>query len=287
VEAGFAHLRGGGSIRRLLHGQLAPEAWPRAGLSPVNKAVCVAILASSALAILETEPAVHALMPPAAFFATELAFALLFLIEYVARVYAAGEDERYRGLVGRLRYVVTPLAVVDLLAIAPFFLLHGTTDSFLLRLIRLLRILRLARLGRFSLAMQLLGTAVRSRRYELGLSFLIAGVVLVGSASLMYTLEGDSQPEAFGSIPRALWWSIATLTTVGYGDVYPVTPGGRLLAGLTAISAIGLIAMPTGILAAAFSDAFQKHRERVEAGRDRTSEGPIGTDPGDHGRSPP
>jgi voltage-gated potassium channel len=82
-------------------------------------------------------------------------------------------------------------------------------------------------------------------------------MVLVFSATLMYMVEGDAQPEAFGSIPRALWWSIATLTTVGYGDVYPVTPLGRICAGITAITAVGLIAVPAGILAGAFARVFE------------------------------
>jgi voltage-gated potassium channel len=92
------------------------------------------------------------------------------------------------------------------------------------------------------------------------MSVMIAGVLLLVSSTLLYIVEGDGQPEAFGSIPRAMWWSIATLTTVGYGDVIPVTAIGRLLSGLTALLGIGLIAMPTGILASAFSDALQRQR---------------------------
>lgn len=104
------------------------------------------------------------------------------------------------------------------------------------------------------------------------LSLLAAGFLLVGSSSMLYLLEAGSQPEAFGSIPRALWWSIATLTTVGYGDVTPVTALGKLFAGITAIAGIGLIAMPTGVLAAAFSDAFQ--RKRAEDLKDNDSNEP-------------
>ncbi len=251
-------------LRRLLHRHLAPEGWPEPGLSRLNKVICAAIIASTMLAILETEPAFLALASETTFFVVDLAFALLFALEYAARVFAAGEDARYQGVLGRLLYMATPLALIDLLAVAPFFLFYGATDTFLLRIIRLLRLLRLARLGGFSLAFQHLTTAVRSRRFELGLSVLIAGIILIFSSTLMHVFESSAQPEVFGSIPRALWWSIATLTTVGYGDVYPVTPLGKLLAGLTAISAIGLIAMPTGILAAAFSDAFQRHREQLD-----------------------
>jgi voltage-gated potassium channel len=87
--------------------------------------------------------------------------------------------------------------------------------------------------------------------------------LLLISSTFLYLVEGDAQPEAFGSIPRAMWWSIATLTTVGYGDVIPVTALGRVFSGVTAIIGIGLIAMPTGILAAAFSDGLERRRNKV------------------------
>ena len=103
-----------------------------------------------------------------------------------------------------------------------------------------------------------------SRRDELILS-LVAGLsLIVVAATALYLAEGGVQPEKFGSIPRALWWSVATMTTIGYGDVYPITPLGKVLASVTAILSIGLIAMPTGILAAAFSDGMDRHRRARE-----------------------
>lgn len=138
---------------------------------------------------------------------------------------------------------------------------------FLLRLLRLLRLVRLAKLGRYSLAIGAIGDALRDRRYELGASVAIAIVLLLVTSSLLYVVEGEVQPETFGSIPRAMWWSIATLTTVGYGDVVPITALGRTLAGATALLGIGLVALPTGILAAAFSDALARRRAaRTESG---------------------
>jgi voltage-gated potassium channel len=141
------------------------------------------------------------------------------------------------------------------------FLTFFGNETSILRLFRLIRILSLAKLGRYSSAIRAMAEAVKSRRYELLMSLAIAGMLLLTSSTLLYIVEGDAQPATFGSIPRAMWWSIATLTTVGYGDVIPVTVVGRVLAGLTAITGIGLIAMPTGILAAAFSDAIQRQRE--------------------------
>ena len=143
-------------------------------------------------------------------------------------------------------------AIVDLLAILPFILTGGAYNSFIIRLLKLLRLLRVAKVGRFSQAWVSLSDAIYGRRFELALS---------GAVAFLYVLEGNTQPDAFGSIPRALWWSVATLTTVRYGEVTPVTVMGRIFAGLTAIAGIGLIAMPTGILAAAFSEAMQSRKE--------------------------
>jgi voltage-gated potassium channel len=138
----------------------------------------------------------------------------------------------------------------------------------LLRLFRLMRILRLARLGRFSLGMRHLSQAVTDRKEELLLSLMPATFVLVSSAAGVYLIEGENDPQTFGSIPRAMWWSVCTLNTVGYGDIYPHTVLGKILGGVTSIAGIGLIAMPTGILAAAFSAAFQRTRIAREGDAD-------------------
>ncbi|ALO47350.1 potassium channel family protein [Pseudohongiella spirulinae] len=251
------------SIRSILHRHLTPEAWPEQGMSPTNIVVSILILIGAMSAVLDTEPTLTERFS-GIFFVIELVLFVCFFTEYLARVYAAGEEERYQGLLGRLRYCVSFWAIIDLLALLPFLLTIGASNAFMLRFFRLLRLLRLARLGRFSEAINAVLAAVRERRYELMLSLGAAGMLLVGSASLLYLVEADNQPEAFGSIPRALWWSIATLTTVGYGDVTPVTALGKFFAGITAIAGIGLIAMPTGVLAAAFSDAFQRRKEELD-----------------------
>lgn len=251
------------SVRQRVFLHLEPRAWPRKGLSAANKIVCSLIVASSMIAILETEAAIVSGYE-GLFWALEAMFYAVFAVEYALRVWASSEDERYGpGLTGRLRYMASPAALLDLAALLPVLTMFGGSDAFLLRLFRLLRILRLARLGRFSDAMAQIGGAVRARRYELALSLGIAVLLLVVSSTLLYLVEADVQPDAFGSIPRAMWWSVATLTTVGYGDVFPVTAVGRLLAAATAVTGIGLIAMPAGILAAAFSDAIQQRRNET------------------------
>ncbi|MBO6894282.1 MAG: ion transporter [Roseibium sp.] len=238
---------------------LEPTAWPRPGLSPVNRGISVVILAATATAVIESEPTILD-GREWAFRAVELFFTSIFVLEYVARIWVAGEDPRYQGAVGRMKYAFTPAAIIDLLSVSPLLLTFLGTEAFLLRLFRLLRILRVARLGRFSRAFEAISTALHSRRYELLMSVGLAAMLLLISSTILYMIEGNAQPDAFGSIPRTMWWSIATLTTVGYGDVYPTTSLGQFFAGLTAITGIGLIAMPTGILAAAFSDAIQMQR---------------------------
>lgn len=199
----------------------------------------------------------------------EVAFAVVFLVEYLARLWIAAENPRYGpGWRGVARYVISFPALVDLLALSSLFMTLLGGEGVVLRLFRLSRMLMLARLGRFSTAIGTIIHAITSRRYELIMSLAIGGMLLLVSSTVLYVIEGAGQPDDFGSIPRAMWWSIATLTTVGYGDAYPLTPFGKVVAGLTAVTGIGLIAMPTGILAAAFSDAIQRHRNKREGKED-------------------
>ena len=255
---------GASGLRRRLHVQLDARAWPYGGLSPANKLIVGMIIVSACSTILETEPTLSAGYP-GLFASLELIFTVFFLLEYCARLWTSVESERFGpGLKGRLRFVTSPAAIFDLLALAPALLSFVGNEAFLLRAVRLVRVLRLARLGRFSTAMVHIAEAVRSRRYELLLSLCIAGLLLLVSSAVLYLVEGSVQPETFGSIPRAMWWSVVTLTTVGYGDVYPVTLLGRLFGAVTAITGIGLIAMPTGILAGAFSEAIQRRSSEAK-----------------------
>lgn len=231
------------------------------GISRFNRIICALIIGAVLLAVLETEQPVAETYHQ--FFRTvEWLFFGIFLIEYCLRVYVAPMNSRFSGKYGRLKYVFSAWSIIDLVALLPFLLTAFNSTAFYLRLARLLRILRVAKLGRFTKAWTLLWLAIVKRRYELMLSGMVALLLLLVSSTFLYMFEAAEQPEAFGSIPRALWWSVATLTTVGYGDVTPITAAGRFFAGITAVAGIGLVAMPTGILAAAFSDAFQKQESK-------------------------
>lgn len=262
---------GQAGVRARVYRAMEPTAGER--LSWTNRCVISLTLASVLVAILDSEPLIRTQAEPW-FMRLEMLFSGLFTLEYLARLWSAGAATRWHGLRGRVRWMFTPSAIADLLALLPGYLVLAGTEGFLLRLVRLLRVLRIVRLGRFSVALSLMGEAFRARRHELLLSVASVLVVLLVTSTLLHLVEARVQPETFGSIPRAMWWSVVTLTTVGYGDVYPVTWIGQLLAGATAIAGIGLIAMPTGILAAAFADAFAGHRRRVEAAAARVRDRP-------------
>lgn len=227
--------------------------------------------------VLETEPAVH---DPLAdlFHGFEVFSITVFAGEYLLRLWSCTADPRYASPIrGRLRFALRPLQVIDLLAVLPAFLLF-LPDLRVVRAFRLLRLLRVLKLGRYSRAAALLGRVLRQRRGDLAVMGLVLSVVLVVSASLLHYAEEHAQPDKFGSIPQALWWAVITLTTIGYGDVYPITPLGKTLGGLIAVAGIGIVALPTAIIASGFSEELRKSHDAKEAGgRHHGAHPPAGT----------
>jgi voltage-gated potassium channel len=248
------------AIQTALYEKFYPPSPPRS-LSPLNAFLSLLIISCSLVVVLETEPTI--VKPhPNVFVLLDFMFASVFIIEYFVRLWVIGCDPRYSGIWGRVKYMVTPMAVIDFLSIVPFFFVAFSNNFFLLRVARLFRMISLAKFSRYSRAMTEFADVINSRKSELLLSLGIVLAVLLLSSAVMYEVEGVAQPEAFGSIPRALWWGVETLTTVGYGDVYPKTVLGKICCGATAIAGIGLIAMPTGVLAAAFTETFARIRDQ-------------------------
>lgn len=187
----------------------------------------------------------------------------IFTVEYVLRLWSCTTDERYKEpLKGRIRFALTPMAVIDLLAILPFFLTFLNLDLRILRAIRLFRLLRVLKMGRYFTALRILGNVFIQKKEELIVSIFFVIILLIIASTLMYYIENEAQPDVFSSIPATMWWSIATLTTVGYGDMYPITPLGRLLGGIIAILGIGLFSLPAGIVASGFVEEYQNKNKK-------------------------
>ncbi|MCH6255321.1 ion transporter [Puniceicoccaceae bacterium K14] len=186
------------------------------------------------------------------FYYFELFSVVIFGIEYLVRIWAINAGEKYRGAWGRLRYVFSPLALIDLFSILPFVLSMGFVDLRFLRIARLFRLLRVFKIGRYSNTLRKFSEVAVDTRSEMMLTFLTMLLLLVVGSGAMYFVEHEAQPEVFSSIPAAMWWAVMTMTTVGYGDAYPVTALGKIVASFVSLIGIGMFALPSGILGAAF-----------------------------------
>lgn len=193
---------------------------------------------------------------------------LFFTLEYIARIYSIVENPKYKDPIrGRLRYMITPLALVDLLAVVPFYIKYTTVSLTFLRIFRLMALFRVFKIARYLHALKLFKRVMVDRKEQLVLSFIFILFVLIIISFVMFYAEHDAQPNRFSSIPATMWWGIATLTTVGYGDMVPITPLGKLLGGLFAIAGVGLLALPAGILSSGFFELL--HDKERDHARDK------------------
>ena len=197
----------------------------------------------------------------------EIVSSFVFTIEYILRLWVSTVDRRYsHPLWGRLRYALTPLSLIDLIAILPFYFLLLFPSFNFVNLIRVLRLLRLLKMSRYSESVRTLGAVLYAKKEELIATAFAVFILLIFASSIMYFVEFEAHPEAFGSIPDAMWWGVVTLTTVGYGDIYPITPLGKLLGAMLAFLGIGIFALPAGIIAGGFSEELQKRKQEKRAG---------------------
>jgi voltage-gated potassium channel len=199
------------------------------------------------------------------FFAIEIVSTVIFALEYSLRLWSCveSETEKKAPLKSRIKYALSPLAIVDLLAFLPS-ILQVIFPGIDLRFLRVLRLLRVFKLTRYFTSFELLLNVLHEERKNLAGIFFLLLVILTLAASALYLVERDMQPDKFGSIPQAMWWAIAALTTVGYGDVYPLSPAGKVLGSLVTIVGIGMVALPSGILASAFSEQMRRKRESLQ-----------------------
>jgi len=228
------------------------------GFSACDIFLLVLILANGVALALESVPSI-AQVHGRAFRIFDVASVAIFTVEYALRLWASPEDPRYpldNDWRSRAKYAVTPLAIFDLLAILPFYL--AFLIPFDLRILRLFRLLRILKLTRYSLALATMVNVIRVQRNAVLGALCVLAVLVVVSSALLYLLEHEAQPVAFGSIPAAMWWSVSTLTTVGYGDVVPVTTGGRVVGSIVMVLGIGVFVMWTSIFAAGFIEESRK-----------------------------
>lgn len=254
------------SMRGFAYSQLEAGGRSKRGLSAANRILVAVILASIALYTAETE-VVFRTGDEGIFGPVNTAFLWVFAAEFVLRLWSVGAEARFSGRRGLWAYAKSNwfMLCVDFVAFGPELICLAfapAPPSFL----RSLRVVRLLKVARYYPACRLVLDALRSCYQELLVALSLSTALWYLSSVVLYVSESEAQPEKFGSIVRAMWWGVATLTTVGYGDVYPETVLGKIAAGLFAVIGVGTVALPSGIIAGAFIEKFRARRQGMGAG---------------------
>ena len=189
---------------------------------------------------------------------------MVFSVEYILRFWTADLGlENSSPFYKRLKFSFSTFGLIDLFAILPFYLpFLFPFDLRVLRILRLFRLLRIFKLGRLSKSLQTITSVLKESKSELSITLFVAFILMILSSTLMYYVENEAQPDKFENIGQSLWWSVATLTTVGYGDIYPITGLGKVLSSVIALIGIGFVALPTGIISSAFIGRMQSEKEK-------------------------
>ncbi len=255
--------------KKKVHGLLHPEIvgdknWDKV----INVFIIVLIILNVLAVILETVKEIHDKYADL-FYYFDLVSVIIFSLEYILRVWSSNHEEKYKhSFWGRLKYMVSPGALIDLAAILPSILAYFIGIKFdlrELRILRLLRVLRLFRLTAYTESVHMIANVFKRRKNELMLSFVLALFLIIISACIMYFAEHtypDEDKSQFKSIPHTIWWAVVTLTTTGYGDMYPLTALGKAMGSIIMLTGIAFFAIPAGILAAGFQEEFRKNKVR-------------------------
>ena len=231
----------------------------------VDRGLAFLIVANVIAVTLETVDEIYQAYAPA-FTLFEIISVIIFTIEYLLRIWVSASNNASRfdaPFRRRLSYMLSPSGMIDLLAILPAFLPFFTSVD--LRWLRILRLLRMFKISHYSSALEDFFSAIYHERTAFAGALYLFCVTLFLSSALMYLVEHSAQPEVFSSIPETLWWSLITLTTVGYGDVAPITAIGKVIGGITAFMGVCVVALMTGIVASAFSSQVSRRQDLLEA----------------------
>ena len=197
------------------------------------------------------------------FIKVEIISVIIFTIEYALRIWTA--DFLYpdrKPIKARLKYIFSFMALIDLFAILPFYIpFLIPIDLRVLRALRIVRLFRLFKINRYTTAINKLTKVFRKTSYQLLSSMFIVFLLMIITSVIMYNVENAAQPDVFENAFSGMWWAVATLTTVGYGDIYPITAIGKLLSAIIALLGIGLVAVPTGIISAGFMECINDEKE--------------------------
>ena len=245
-------------VHILLHPELGNTKWDKI----VNGFIITLIILNVTAVMLETIPSVHE--PNKEFFRIfDLVSVIIFTIEYLLRVWSSNHDPRYgHSVKGRLRYMLSTDALIDLLAILPFYLhVFIGFDLRVLRIFRLLRFLRLFRLTAYMKSARMVKNVFKTRANELKLSLVLILFFIIMASCLLYFAEHNAQPAVFSSIPATIWWAVVTATSVGYGDMVPITVLGKVLTGILSLSGLAVFALPAGIITAGFLEEIRKMKK--------------------------
>lgn len=187
---------------------------------------------------------------------------IIFTLEYIVRLWTSDLKHPYiNSSKARIKYSLSFMSIIDLAAILPFYLpFILIVDLRVLRALRIIRLFRIFKINRYTNSFTNILIVFKFRKYELISSFFIVFLLMIISSVIMYSLENPAQPEKFGNALSGLWWAVATFTTVGYGDIYPITIGGKIMAGIIAVLGIGLVAVPTGIISAGFIELMSHNK---------------------------
>ncbi|NJL74948.1 MAG: ion transporter [Saprospiraceae bacterium] len=231
----------------------------------VNGFLVLLIVLSITSIILESFPTLMANYSPI-FRTIEVVTVAIFSLEYILRLWTADIKYPNAGRIGsRLKFMLSWMGLVDMLAVLPFYLPYIIlVDLRFVRILRIMRLLSIFKLKRYSKAFMMVSEVFSKKQSELSIAAFITLVLLLFSSTIMYHVEHEVQPDKFPDIISTLWWAVATLTTVGYGDVYPITGWGKLVAGVISLLGIGLVALPTGIISAAFVEELSNARQAKE-----------------------